>query len=237
MSEAATPDAILAFIMEARSDDDPSDPALQVFAELTGTAPEDVLESLARGGEAGNVPGIRRTEPSPDMVRLMGTTKAAEKSTGNALIILDLPKKGSHASPGSENARAVRLLPQFVLAFEDADNSANAMTLRILAHDKWDSPMCALSLEDAVLLEGLSAQSQTDLPERNGIFPEMKGLYPMPPGTGGVLQVRAAPGAADPARIAKILRRSAAILLRRLDIARARAHEGAALERALLDGA
>ena len=213
MSEAATPDAILAFIMEARSDDDPSDPALQVFAELTGTAPKDVLVWLA------------------------GTTKAAEKSTGNALIILDLPKKGSHASPGSENARAVRLLPQFVLAFEEAPESADAMTLRILAHDKWDSPMCALSLEDAVLLEGLSAQTCPDLPERSGIFPEMKGLYPMPPGTGAVLQVRAAPGAADPARIAKILRRSAAILLRRLDIARARAHEGAALERALLDGA
>ena len=170
-------------------------------------------------------------------MRLAGTTKAAEKSTGNALIILDLPKKGSHASPGSENARAVRLLPQFVLAFEEAPESADAMTLRILAHDKWDSPMCALSLEDAVLLEGLSAQTCPDLPERSGIFPEMKGLYPMPPGTGAVLQVRAAPGAADPARIAKILRRSAAILLRRLDIARARAHEGAALERALLDGA
>ena len=97
--------------------------------------------------------------------------------------------------------------------------------------------MCALSLEDAALLEGLSAQSCTDLPERNGIFPEVKGLYPMPPGTGAVLQVQAAPGAADPARIAKILKRSAAILLRRLDIARARAHEGPALERALLDGA
>lgn len=235
MSEAATPDAILAFIMEARSDDDPSDPALQVFAELTGTAPKDVLESLARGDESAAISGIRRTEPSPDMVRLAGTTKAAGKSTGNALIILDLPKKGSHASPGSENARAVRLLPQFVLAFEEAPESADAMTLRILAHDKWDSPMCALSLEDAVLLEGLSAQTCPDLPERSGIFPEMKGLYPMPPGTGAVLQVRAAPGAADPARIAKILRRSAAILLRRLDIARA--HEGAALERALLDGA
>lgn len=235
MSEAATPDAILAFIMEARSDDDPSDPALQVFAELTGTAPKDVLESLARGDESAAISGIRRTEPSPDMVRLAGTTKAAEKSTGNALIILDLPKKGSHASPGSENARAVRLLPQFVLAFEEAPESADAMTLRILSHDKWDSPMCALSLEDAVLLEGLSAQTCPDLPERSGIFPEMKGLYPMPPGTGAVLQVRAAPGAADPARIAKILRRSAAILLRRLDIARA--HEGAALERALLDGA
>ena len=203
MSEAATPDAILAFIMEARSDDDPSDPALQVFAELTGTAPKDVLESLARGDESAAISGIRRTEPSPDMVRLAGTTKAAEKSTGNALIILDLPKKGSHASPGSENARAVRLLPQFVLAFEEAPESADAMTLRILAHDKWDSPMCALSLEDAVLLEGLSAQTCPDLPERSGIFPEMKGLYPMPPGTGAVLQVRAAPGAADPARIAK----------------------------------
>lgn len=237
MSEAATPDAILAFIMEARSDDDPSNPALQVFAELTGTAPEDVLESLARGGESAALTGIRQTEPSPDMLRLTGAAKAAEKSSGNALIILDLPKKGSHTSSGSKNARAVRLLPQFVLAFEDADTSANAMTLRILAHDKWDSPMCALSLEDAVRLEGLSAQSQTDLPERNGIFPEMKGLYPMPPGTGAVLQVRAAPGAADPARIAKILRRSAAILLRRLDIARARAHESAELERALLDGA
>lgn len=142
MSEAATPDAILAFIMEARSDDDPSDPALQVFAELTGTAPKDVLESLARGDESAAISGIRRTEPSPDMVRLAGTTKAAEKSTGNALIILDLPKKGSHASPGSENARAVRLLPQFVLAFEEAPESADAMTLRILAHDKWDSP-CA----------------------------------------------------------------------------------------------
>ena len=227
MSEAATPDAILAFIMEARSDDDPSNPALQVFAELTGTAPEDVLESLARGGESAALTGIRQTEPSPDMLRLTGAAKAAEKSSGNALIILDLPKKGSHTSSGSKNARAVRLLPQFVLAFEDADNSANAMPLRILAHDKWD----------AVRLEGLSAQSQTDLPERNGIFPEMKGLYPMPPGTGAVLQVRAAPGAADPARIAKILRRSAAILLRRLDIARARAHESAELERALLDGA
>ncbi len=237
MSEAATPDAILAFIMEARSDDDPSDPALQVFAELTGTAPKDVLESLARGDESAAISGIRRTEPSPDMVRLAGTTKAAEKSTGNALIILDLPKKGSHASPGSENARAVRLLPQFVLAFEEAPESADAMTLRILAHDKWDSPMCALSLEDAVLLEGLSAQTCPDLPERSGIFPEMKGLYPMPPGTGAVLPVRAAPGAADPAAIEQILRRSAAILLRRLDIARARAHEGAALERALLDGA
>lgn len=194
MSEAATPDAILAFIMEARSDDDPSDPALQVFAELTGTAPKDVLESLARGDESAAISGIRRTEPSPDMVRLAGTTKAAEKSTGNALIILDLPKKGSHASPGSENARAVRLLPQFVLAFEEAPESADAMTLRILAHDKWDSPMCALSLEDAVLLEGLSAQTCPDLPERSGIFPEMKGLYPMPPGTGAVLQVRAAQG-------------------------------------------
>lgn len=237
MSEAATPDAILAFIMEARSDDDPSDPALQVFAELTGTAPEGVLESLARGGESAALSGIRQTEPSPDMVRLTGAAKAAEKSSGNALIILDLPKKGSHASPGSENARAVRLLPQFVLAFEDAPQSSGAMDLCVLAHEKWDSPMCALSLEDAVLLEGPPAQSRTDLPERSGIFPEMKGLYPMPPGTGAVLQVRAAHGALDPARVARILRRSAVILLRRLDIARARAHEGAALERALLDGA
>ena len=31
MSEAATPDAILALIMEAKSDAEPSDPALQVF--------------------------------------------------------------------------------------------------------------------------------------------------------------------------------------------------------------
>ena len=237
MSEAATPDAILALIMEAKSDAEPSDPVLQVFAELTGNDPVSVLESLACDQASAALPGIRRTEPSPDMVRLTGTMKAAEKSSGNALIILDLPKARSHASPGSENARAVRLLPQFVLAFEEAPEASDAMVLRVLAHEKWDSPMCALSLEDAVLLEGLSAQSCTDLPERNGIFPEVKGLYPMPPGTGAVLQVRAAPGAADPARIAKILKRSAAILLRRLDIARARAHEGPALERALLDGA
>ena len=236
MSEAATPDALLAFVMEAGSDVYPGDPALQVFAELAETSPEALLAGLGEAKRA--IPsGIVQSEPAPNIIRLSAALKVTEKGDGCALMVLDLPKAKSHTSPGSENARALRLLPQFVLAFEEESNAAAPMTLSILAHEKWDSPMCALSLEDAVLLEGLRAETHADAPERSGIFPARKGLYPMPPGTGAVLEVKAPRNAVNPKRIAKILRRSAAILLRRLDIARARAHEGAELEKKLLDGA
>ena len=240
MSEAATPDALLAFVMEAGSDADPGDPALQVFAELAETSPESLLAGFGEampGTPCGLPSGIHQSEPAPNVIRLSAALKVTDKGDGRALMVLDLPKAKSHTSPGSENARALRLLPQFVLAFEEESNAAAPMALSILAHEKWDSPMCALSLEDAVLLEGLRAETHADAPERSGIFPARKGLYPMPPGTGAVLLVKAPRNAVSPKRIAKILRRSAAILLRRLDIARARAHECAELEKKLLDGA
>lgn len=152
---------------------------------------------------------------------LEGAFRSAESRAGECAVRL-LP------AGGGVNASATPLL----ILEPGADDDAAAPKAEVLCNARWDSPMCGLSLEDAALLEGLDVVVRDDAPSRTK-NPLGDGVTAAPPGAAAWLRLTGGRKEERARMAARILRRAASIMLRRLDAARARLAESNALRAAL----
>lgn len=201
---------VVTIALEARSGT-PSEHATQaLFLALLGRTSEAPEETPA--------PGVRRRS---------GVVTIGDKARDTARIVLD---EVSPAAAREGAARLIRTTPLLVAALGSPEGAPAA---EVLATDEWDSPMNFLSLEDAALLERIPVKGGHEAPARTECPWAGKDFFPTPPGAAAFIRVSGG-GEELPARAARILLRAAGILLRRLDISRARAAEGPALEARLL---
>lgn len=175
------------------------------------------LTAIARSGQVLGEQGFTARQTAGGALRLEGTVNI-EKSW--ALAVLEFfDDSRSEGSAGTAETPAG--MP--VLAFLSCRNAVHAsdaepLSARISGSAPGFNPMCALSLEDAARLERARAVN-----EPNGeSLP--KGLFA--PGAAGVIRLEGGSTHDRAAAAGRILRRAGAILLRRLDIARAYAAEG-----------
>lgn len=181
-------------------------------APMKGDAEADEVFRLLTGAEAPD---------HPDEGEAEGAFLPAESRAGAVAVKL-LPARAGVAEP---------LTPLLILELSAAEASS-PLRAEVLCNARWDSPMCGLSLEDAALLEGLDAVLHDDAPQREN-NPWGDDVPPAPPGAAAWLRLAGGAPQERADAAARILRRAASILLRRLDAARARLAEGPGLRAAL----